>query len=362
MANDRRRIVITRMMQVAVVLHETKRGMTVRELMQRLERSKSTLHRDIDSLRQAGVRLNTETVTGEVRYSLAHWPIAAVAPTPLQLAALCLAREALDMFDGTEAVEQLEQLLAQWGRLPKKQLTLKYRTRGKPHGSLVGNIDRAISKQKRLAIAYQGERDGEFKPRTVEPIELRASGEQLYLFAYDVERQDYRVFKAARMAKALVLAEPSADHSRMDVDKRFARAVKTWTANTPTPVVIRVSAEKARFVAEYPLIADQVVTAMPDGSVQISAEVNGITEALNWVLGWGAYAEAVSPPELRELAAAQLRAAALKYGPATPPGAGVRKADGRQSAAAGGPASPANAAPKQVVSRELGRRGSRVAG
>jgi predicted DNA-binding transcriptional regulator YafY len=359
MANDRRRIVITRLMQLAVVLHETKRGLTVRQLMQRLECGKSTVHRDIKSLGEVGIRLDTERVVGEVRYSLAHWPIAAVAPTPLQLAALCLAREALDMFDGTEAVEQLEQLLAQWGRLPRQQLTLKYQKRGKQSGSLVGTIDRAITKQQRLAISYQGERDSQFKQRKVEPIELRASGEQLYLFAYDVERQDYRVFKAARMAKALVLAEPSADHSRVDVDGRFSRAVKTWTANTPTPVVVRVSAQKARFVAEYPLITDQVVTALPDGSVQISAEVNGITEALNWVLSWGAHAEAVSPPELREQAAAELREAAAKYGPPRPTGTGVRKTNGRQSMVRG-PSRQANDAQDQVVSRELGRRGSRV--
>ena len=146
MDNDRRRIVITRLMQLAQVLHETKRGLTIHQLMQRLERSKSTIHRDIKSLREANVQIDDVTVTGEVRYSIARWPIAAVAPTPLQLAALCLAREALDTFDGTEAVSQLDQLLAQWGRLPKKQLTLKYHQRGKSSRSLVGSIDCAIAK------------------------------------------------------------------------------------------------------------------------------------------------------------------------------------------------------------------------
>jgi predicted DNA-binding transcriptional regulator YafY len=360
MPQDRRRIVLNRLMQLAVVLSQAKRGLTIRQLMQRLESSKSTMYRDIKSLKECCVDVRSVTVNGEVRYSLEKWPFAAVAPTPLQLAALRLARDAMNPFEGTAVVEQLDQLLAQWNRLPKKQLALKYPSRGTKSAKLVGAIDHAIIDQKRLSISYQGERDKQFRQRKVEPIELRASGEQLYLFAYDVERHDYRTFKTARMTNALMLAEPAGDHSRIDVDERFARAIKTWTASKPTKVVVRLTPEKARFAREYPLMPDQVVTPLPDGSVEITAEVNGLTEALSWVLAWGAYAEAVSPPELRALAAEQAQRAAAKYAPAVHKDLRVRKVrDGQGSRAAH---ERENDASKRAVSRELARRGVRVAG
>lgn len=360
MGKDRHRIVITRMMQLAVVLNHTRRGLTIGELVEKLECSRSTLYRDLDSLRHAGIGLKTDTVVGETRYSLAHWPIAAVAPTPLQLAALCLAREALDTFDGTEAVEQLDHLLARWGKLPKRQLSLKYQKRSPQAGSVVGAIDHAIAKHKQLEISYQGGSDSQAQQRKVEPIELRSSGEQLYLFAYDVARQDYRVFKTARMSNAQLLSDPAADHSQVDVDARFRRAVKTWTADEPTRIVVRLSPDKARFAAEYPLTSDQVTTPTSDGSVEITADVNGITEALNWVLSWGPHAEAISPPEFRAEAAKQLSDAAQKYRAAAGRDDGVRKAGGRKAAETTSHGSE-SVGTKQVVSRELGRRRARVA-
>jgi|GEM_PF-1108127 len=360
MAQDRRRIALNRLMQTALVLSQTQRGLTVRQLREKLEWSKSTVHRDLDSLELCGVDLRTVKVNGEVRYSLEKSPFAAVVPTPLQLAALRLARDVMRPFEGTAVVEQLDQLLSQWNRLPQKQLSLKYPTRAARSAKLVGAIDRAIAQQTRLSLEYQGERDNQIRKRKVEPIELRAQGEQLYLFAYDVEQQDYRTFKAARMSSAVTLTEPANDHSRLDVDQRFARAVKTWTASEPTTVTARLSAEKARFAREYALMADQVVTRLPDGSVQITAEVNGLTEAVNWVLSWGAHAEAVSPTEFRALAAEQVRHAAARYAAPEEKRTAARRA--AKESAARPQRAPKNDGPKRAVSREVGRRGVRVAG
>ena len=360
MPHDRRRIVLNRLMQLAVVLSQSKRGLTVRQILEKLEGSKSTVHRDLNSLQHCGIDVRSMTVNGEVRYSLENLPFAAVVPTPLQLAALRLARDAMTPFEGTAVVEQLDQLLVHWKRLPQKQLPLKYPKRVEGSAGLVSAIDHAIAAQKRLTIVYQGERDREVRQRKVEPIELRANGEQLYLFAYDTERKDYRTFKTARMTKALALAEPAGDHSKLDVDKQFARAIKTWTANTPTTVVVRLAAEKARFAREYRLMADQVVTALADGSVEITAEVNGLKEALNWVLGWGAYAEALSPPEFRAMAAEQVTQAATRYASANTSNTSVRKA--RRKLDVHAPQARKSDGPKRAVSREVGRRGVRVAG
>lgn len=360
MSQDRRRIVLNRLMQLTVVLNQSKRGLTVHQLAERIERSKSTIHRDIKSLQACGIDVRSVTVNGDVRYSLEKWPFSAVVPTPLQLAALRLARDAMSTFEGTAVLNQLDQLLVQWNRLPSKQLPLKYPTRSIKSAQLVSAIDSAITNQKRLSVAYQGDRDQQIRQRKLEPIELRARGEQLYLFAYDVEQRDYRTFKAARMTSAVTLAEPANDHSRLDVDQRFARAVKTWTASEPTAVVARLSPEKARFAREYPLMTDQALRQLSDGSVEITAEVNGFTEAVNWVLSWGAHAEAVSPPEFRALAADQLRRAAARYGEARPKKVRVRKSTDEHDDRA--LPAPKKDGPKRAVSRELARRGARVAG
>lgn len=357
MGTERHRVVINRLMRMAIVLHDSQRGLTEKNLENELGYSRATVYRDLKSLQEMDVGLQCEIINGEARYRLRKLPIAAIAATPLELAALCLARDALDSFAGTVAVEQIDHLLKRWGHVPKAQLSLAFHRRGTARSSLVSTLDGAIVKKQRVELEYQGERDPKPKQRKIEPLALRASGEQLYLFAYDVGRKDYRIFKTARVQKAWLIGEPSNDHSRIDVEAKFKNAVKTWTADAPTTVVVRISAEKSRFVKEYPLMPNQRVTELPDGAVEITADVNGTLEVVPWILGWGAHAEAVSPEELRQKVAEQVQGAAAKYGAI----AGVRKTNGRAQGKSVAEETQ-SAGSKQAVSREMRRRGSRVLG
>jgi predicted DNA-binding transcriptional regulator YafY len=303
---------LARLWQLVTVLHGARFGCTVSHLRQRLEVSRATLYRDLATLSEAGVKVAGETVTGEKRYRLWGSDIPAVAPSPLQLAALCLARESLGTFEGTEAVRQLDLLLARWATLPKDRLAWTRRKGSEGPAAIVSTIDAALGKKRRLAIEYQGADDPGPVRREVDPVALRADGEQLYLFAFDNARADYRTFKLSRTAAAQMLEARAGDHSGVDVDARFARSVKVWCGEA-TRVVVRISAAKARFVREYPLVLDQEVETQDDGSVLVTAEVNGTTEALRWVLSWGAHAEAIAPHELRQAARAEVAAASLRY-------------------------------------------------
>jgi proteasome accessory factor B len=313
MARRHTRVILARLWQLVTVLHGARFGSTVSQLRQRLEVSRATLYRDLATLEEAGVKVETRTVNGEKRYWLWGHDIPAVAPSPLQLAALCLARESLGTFEGTNAVRQLDALLARWARLPKERLAWTRRSRPQGPAAIVSTIDSALSRKKRVAIEYQGTEDAAPVRREVDPIALRAEGEQLYLFAFDNARAGYRTFKLSRTAAAQMLETRAGDHSGLDVEARFARSVKVWSGEDVTRIVVRISAEKARFVPEYPLVSDQEVEPQGDGSVLVRAEVNGTTEALRWVLSWGAHAEAIAPDALRQAVKAELGAANLRY-------------------------------------------------
>jgi predicted DNA-binding transcriptional regulator YafY len=322
MARRHTRVILARLWQLVTLLQGTKFGSTVSHLRQGLEVSRATLYRDLETLEQAGVSLETRTVNGETRYWLRGHDIPAVAPSPLQLAALCLARESMGTFQGTEAVRQLDLLLSRWLKLPKQSLAWSRRSRARGPEGIVSTIDSALTRGRRVALEYQGTEDPAPVRREVDPIALRAEGEQLYLFAFDTARADYRTFKLARTAGAQMLDAKAGDHSQVDVGARFARSVKVWSGEPATRVVVWISPKKARFIGEYPLVAHQEVDPQEDGSAMVRAEVNGTTEALRWVLSWGGHAEAIAPQELRQAATAELTGAAARYAerrPARPP-------------------------------------------
>jgi proteasome accessory factor B len=313
MARRHTRVIVARLWQLVTVLHGARFGSTVSQLRQRLEVSRATLYRDLATLEEAGVKVETRTVNGEKRYWLWGYEIPAVAPSPLQLAALCLARESLGTFEGTDAVRQLDALLARWAKLPRERLAWTRRSRPQGPAAIVSTIDSALSRKQRVAIEYQGTEDRTPVRREVDPIALHAVGEQLYLFAFDNARAGYRTFKLSRTAAAQMLETRAGDHSGVDVEARFARSVKVWSGEDVTRVVAWISREKARFVGEYPLVVDQKVEPRADGSVVVYADVNGTTEALRWVLSWGEHAEALAPDELRLAARAEVSGAASRY-------------------------------------------------
>lgn len=96
-------------------------------------------------------------------------------------------------------------------------------------------------------------------------------------------------------------------------DALFASAVKTWQGDE-TRVRVRIAAEAAWSVGEYPLVAGQLVFHEPDGAVIVEADVAGLVEVSRWVLSWGRHAEALEPAALRERVRGELSVALGRYG------------------------------------------------
>lgn len=304
---------VTRLWKLVLVLNGVRYGKTVAQLRSELEISRSTLYRDLDMLEAAGVGLSRAKINGEARIALDGLKTLAVAPTVLQVAALCLARDALTPLEGTAAVRELDALLAQWGRRVDAGLDAAPRDTQVVGPALVETIDAASRNRHRLVLEYQGARDEAPRRREVDPLVMRLEEQSPYLFGYCYERKGYRLFKLARIAAAHETKTPAGDHSAVDLEALLEHSVKVWLGDRHFAVVVRLSPSKARFAREYPLTAHQELEPQPDGAVLVRAEVNGLVEALRWVLSWGADAAVVAPQELRQAVRQELAAAAAHY-------------------------------------------------
>jgi proteasome accessory factor B len=80
-------------------------------------------------------------------------------------------------------------------------------------------------------------------------------------------------------------------------------------------VKIRFKGFAARIVAErrwHP--SQEIVEIEPGGSViEITITLSALEDIARWILGFGAQAEALEPPELRELVAGELKRAEKIY-------------------------------------------------
>ncbi|MBN2192052.1 MAG: transcriptional regulator [Polyangiaceae bacterium] len=308
-----KRIVVTRLWHLVHTLNQARQPRTIAQLTEELGVSRSTLYRDLETLERAHVALERVNVNGEARVGLKGLRTLAVTPSLLQVAALRLAREALAPLDGTALVREVDDLLAQWSHVESKAPRVSQRIAATGRSALVAVLDATMTGHRRLVLEYQGHDDEAARRREIDPLLLHLVHDQPYLFAFCHLRQDYRLFKVARIAAAHATDVPADDHSAVDLEALLAHSVKVRLGDPTVMVVVRLSPRTARFAAEYPLVPDQELEPMPDGSALVRARVTGTIEALRWVLGWGADAEAVAPQELRQAVRQELGAAAQLY-------------------------------------------------
>ena len=315
MASQRNRETMIRLWGLVMLLARRRRGLTITQLVELTETSRATIYRYLAVLREAGVPLESHTVSGEVRHSLWGTELPPLGPTPLQIAALRLARRALGGLEGTAATREIDKLLDGYSRAlgalaPLASITLAKARHVPP--DMVSKLDRAIATQRRTRIRYRSVEARAPGWRTVDPLGLRYAKGQLYFVAYDDKRSDFVPFKLDRVTAVDILRTGANRHPGFDPQRLFEHSATAWTGEG-VDVVVRLSSVVARFAGEYPIVVNQTLTDEKDGSVRVHARVASVTEAMRWVLGWGKEAEALQPPELRQAVAEQVRGASLQY-------------------------------------------------
>lgn len=311
MSSRSARNMLIRQWQIVQLLHGRRRGLTPKRLLEETGSSRATLYRDLEMLEQAGVPMLRETVNGEARISLLGDKLPELAPTPLQWDALRLARSYLEPLRGTSLLTELDALLAR--NRPRSPGATSGAREPEPepaHAQSLKVLDAAIAQRKKVRFRYRSASDDTYRTRTVDPIMWRLVDEHVYLIAHEVE-VGVRTFKVSRMEDTERLEEDASVHD-VDEDELFRGAVKIWSG-PPVEVEIRLSPYAARLLPEYPLTTDQRVQTENDGHAILRAQVAGTKEVQRWVLHWGAHAEVIGPPQLREQVRHELRQMLAHY-------------------------------------------------
>lgn len=128
-----------------------------------------------------------------------------------------------------------------------------------------------------------------------------------YVVGYSALHRETRTFKIARFASV----EPSdvkfLENLNFSLESYFGDAWRFIRGPRTHRVVVRFSEKVGTNVAEVRWHKTQRTRVFPDGSAELEFRVAGLTEIIWWILGYGAEAEVVEPPELREMVAEHAR-------------------------------------------------------
>ncbi|KFU76444.1 Predicted DNA-binding transcriptional regulator YafY, contains an HTH and WYL domains [Amycolatopsis lurida] len=288
-------------------LLQTPREWPGSELAERLEVSPRTIRRDIDRLRELGYPVEASRGS-EGGYRLG----AGMAMPPLLLddeeavaIAVGLRGAAGQAISGIEessvrALAKLEQVLP--SRLRYRVSALGAATVPIPGTGAAVDPEHltvfagAIANTERTRFTYRTG-DGAESRRHVEPHRLVSAGRRWYLLGYDLDRNDWRIFRADR------ISEPRATGGRATPRQPPAKDVAAYVTDRMYSLLPTYS---ARVTLHAPI--GQVSPALGEGSGELepaddeSCVFHASTDTLDWlafrVLGLGCEFTVHEPPEL----------------------------------------------------------------
>ncbi|SEL82776.1 YafY family protein [Paenibacillus sp. OK003] len=200
---------IDRLLALIMILLE-REVVSARELAERLEVSRRTIYRDIDTLTFAGLPIFThQGAMGGVGLMKAY-KMDKLLFTPHDIQTLLTSLKSYkQLFDHNEIVFVLEKLNAihrgsdtgiKAGRFA---VDLSLNQGNESLRNLLSYMETAMNEQRYLVFDY-GDRDGKISSRTVEPYQIVFKESSWYLQSYCVDREDFRIFKLARMSSLQV--------------------------------------------------------------------------------------------------------------------------------------------------------------
>ncbi len=292
---------------------ELRRGSLINctKLMRTLEVSRKTIVRDIAFMRdRLDLPIEFDPAIQAYRYTHPVNAFPTVHVTEGELLALLVAQRALQQYRGTPFHRQLEiafEKLAGGLRdrisfSPADELrTVSFKNigLGKTDLAVFNALSGAVLRQEEVNFNYRKPGEARRSERRVRPYHLANRENLWYLIGFDLERQALRTFAVPRIGSVGVSKTTFSRPADFSPEKFFANALGVLGGTGDYEVVIRFSPRVAERVREREWHEAQEVRELPDGGLELRLRLGALTEVEQWVLGWGAAAEVIAPPEFR---------------------------------------------------------------
>ena len=175
------------------------------------------------------------------------------------------------------------------------------------------NVAQATVRRNRLEILYFTKSRNERNTRNVSPQRLIHYKENWYLVAWCHKAEALRVFALDSVEDARLLKEPAVEADKSAVDAMVGKDFGIYSGGDRKWAKLRFSTLQARWVGAEVWHPEQKISLQDDGSLVLDVPYSDQRELLLDVLKFGAEAEVLEPPELREEVRSRLRRALSQY-------------------------------------------------
>jgi predicted DNA-binding transcriptional regulator YafY len=306
------------------ILAAARYPVTVARLQEELECSRATVYRDLAYLRdslmapvigngEAGFRYDTSE-----RFEMPGLWLNSEELHSLIAAQQLLVRSGSGVLSNALAPlqQRIERLLDEHAggrRVPIERVRVVPHRLRRVDEVAFRSVATAVLDRKQLTFDYRARSTDEKTRRHVSPQRLTHYRDNWYLDAWDHEREGLRSFSVDRILNARVGEVAARDVPDEELERQLASSYGIFSGTPKGWATIVFSPKAARWVADEHWHSQQQGRFLPDGRYELKVPYSTGRELLMDVMHYGADAEIVEPPALREQARTLLALALSNY-------------------------------------------------
>lgn len=279
-----------RLFEIVYILIQKKK-VTAKELANRFEVSTRTIYRDIEILSRANIPVYaTKGKDGGIGI-LDEYVLNKTILTEEEQNQILFALQGMKKVAGQDEKDTLRKLSRLFNKKVDDWIRIDFSNWGKDNEKekRFNMIKTAILNKNQIEFVYYNS-NGEKSQRTVEALQVWFKDKSWYLIAYCKMKQDYRIFKIARIKEIKILEE----HFKRELQQENKKEEYKFKT-----VTLELEISKKMAYRVYDEFEDSEINKKDDGSFIINVEYPENEWVYGYILSFGEYVKVLSPERVK---------------------------------------------------------------
>ena len=262
-----------------------KRKITAKELADRFEVSTRTIYRDIETLSRANIPIYASKGKDGGIGLLDEYVLNKTILSEEEQNQILFALQGMEEAKGQDEKDILNKLSALFNKKVNDWIKIDFSNWSDAKEERFEIIKSAILNKRLIQFTYYNS-NGEESKRIVEPLQIWFKDKSWYLISYCKLKQDYRIFKIARIKEIKMLQE--------HFERELPKEEKDENYNLKI-IELELEINKAMTYRVYDEFESEEITKKEDGNFIVKVEYPENEWVYGYILSFGEYAKVLSP-------------------------------------------------------------------
>ena len=272
-----------RLFEIVYILLQKKKT-TAKELADRFEVSTRTIYRDIETLSTANIPIYASKGKDGGIGLLDEYVLNKTILSEEEQNQILFALQGMKKVKGQDEKDILEKLSILFNKEINDWIKIDFSNWGNVQEERFDIIKSAILNKQLIGFTYYNS-NGEESKRTVEPLQIWFKDKSWYLVSYCKLKQDYRIFKIARIKEVKMLQEHFERELPKEENEQYNFKI----------IELELEINKAMTYRVYDEFESKEITKKEDGNFMIKVKYPENEWVYGYILSFGEYAKVLNP-------------------------------------------------------------------